>query len=387
MRIVVFNDTYNQLSGAETYFRLLADLLERNGNSVACAGFGKENIKTSKKFVYRETSTALFRFFWRITFNPMVYFSFRKWIKQFDPDVIHLCNINKYTLAVLLACRGYKVIHSVLDYGLVCPGKYAVNLHNMKDCPSAPSTSCWQHRCLPWYYLVPMCLFFNIRKKLLNQIVQYYITESSLLAQYLENYNYYPVSHRVLGIELEDWPFNKKEQYKYSLLYVGFLEKHKGVLELPKILKLVREKGTNCKLKIIGDGSLKNQILVVAKQLGVDDKIEFIGRIELSELKDYYRSSDLLLVPSLHLDNAPLVIMQAMASGTPIVGFKRGGIPWQIGDGGEIAIPNDVDSFAEKVITYYLDSQKWIFSSQAAHNRAVDIFNAERNVHKILELY
>jgi glycosyltransferase involved in cell wall biosynthesis len=114
------------------------------------------------------------------------------------------------------------------------------------------------------------------------------------------------------------WPKKIKK-----LLFIGQLEKHKGILFLLKCAKNWEEKNYNFNLDIIGDGSLKEVIEKVTKN---SSNIKYLGKINNKQINEKFKNYDCLIVPSLCYENSPTVIFEASKAGLAIIASKIGGI-------------------------------------------------------------
>lgn len=128
----------------------------------------------------------------------------------------------------------------------------------------------------------------------------------------------------------------KKENYyqqgcKKVILFVGRLAEKKGVTYLIEAMKSV-----DAKLVIVGNGPLEMKLKEQAAQQ--NDKIIFLGAKTHEELKVLYASADIFVAPSVTAKNGDqegfgLVLLEAMASGLPVIASKSGGITDIITDG------------------------------------------------------
>lgn len=119
---------------------------------------------------------------------------------------------------------------------------------------------------------------------------------------------------RVLGLEK-----------KFIVLFVGRLIEEKGVKILLHAFK--KSKG-NITLIIAGDGPLRDEVAIETQK---NPNIRFAGKLFGEELVQYYNISDILLVPSIHDEGYGRVVLEALASGTPVIGSNRGSIPEALG--------------------------------------------------------
>lgn len=118
-----------------------------------------------------------------------------------------------------------------------------------------------------------------------------------------------------------------------KLLFVGRLAPVKGLRYLFEAMNILMNEGIKVKLEIVGEGSHKPQLVKEAERLGIVDQIHFHGQIPFGlELFKIYREADIFVLPSLS-EGIPKTLIEAMASGVPIVATKVGGIPDVIRDG------------------------------------------------------
>jgi glycosyltransferase involved in cell wall biosynthesis len=88
----------------------------------------------------------------------------------------------------------------------------------------------------------------------------------------------------------------------------------------------------DARLTVAGAGPEREALERLARELGVDARLRFTGRLDNAELPSLYREATILLNPS-RVDNMPNSLLEAMASGVPIVSTSVGGIPFLVEDG------------------------------------------------------
>lgn len=120
-----------------------------------------------------------------------------------------------------------------------------------------------------------------------------------------------------------------------NTLKIGLLSwfvKKKGIIYLLEAMRYLKERGVrNIKLKIAGDGPLKNDFISFVKKHQLEDSIEFVGKVK-GKLKDeFFDNLDAFVLPSISLkndqDGIPVVLMEAVAYGLPIISTDVSGIP------------------------------------------------------------
>lgn len=129
------------------------------------------------------------------------------------------------------------------------------------------------------------------------------------------------------------------------LLTVGLLYEAKGVDILLEAMTYVPD----VMLDIVGDGPRRDEYVTLAQDLGIAERVIFHGLLPKSEVAALMRQAELFVLASRY-DNNPCVVIEAMASGLPVVATAVGGIPEQIDDSnGRLAPPNDPESFASEI--------------------------------------
>lgn len=122
-------------------------------------------------------------------------------------------------------------------------------------------------------------------------------------------------------------------QPPYNSLFVGRLSPEKGVSDLLEVIALMN---TNCEevmLDIAGTGELENVLKQQTKRFAITNQVIFHGYVPIGEeLFNLYRSSDLIVLPSLE-DQQPKVLLEGMSQSIAVIGTNVGGIPSIIRDG------------------------------------------------------
>lgn len=145
---------------------------------------------------------------------------------------------------------------------------------------------------------------------------------------------------------------------KLNLLFVGRLDERKGVLDAINATQLVLNSGVDANLLIVGDGPDKEKAVSLVSGLGLDRKISFLGAVEDTELKSLYKSADVYIAPSLGGESLGIVLLEAMAAGTPTVAyanegykFTLSGSPWK----GSLVKVGLVEGLAKSILELVVD--------------------------------
>ncbi len=137
-----------------------------------------------------------------------------------------------------------------------------------------------------------------------------------------------------------------------QLVYVGRMDRDsawKGVSTLLRAMGILAATHPQARLQLVGDGDAVEDHRREAAQIGLDDRVEFTGRLDGSDLaRAYQAASALVLASETAAESFGMVLIEAMACGTPVIGTRAGGIPGVIDDtgGGVLAPPRDPPALA-----------------------------------------
>lgn len=157
------------------------------------------------------------------------------------------------------------------------------------------------------------------------------------------------------------------ERDAVTVFFAGRLEERKGVHVLVEAIPLVLSSCPTVKFVIVGadtdTGPGKSSVLMeLRKKLEVSGAltaVQFIDHVPLTDMPDHYRSADICVVPSLY-ENAPYTVLEASASGRPVIGTTGGGSSEYIADGetGIVVPVKDCKALAQAIIDLANDENR-----------------------------
>ena len=153
-------------------------------------------------------------------------------------------------------------------------------------------------------------------------------------------------------LDFNEFKTKKKFDERNNLVgYVGRLSEEKGTLNFVKAILLILKQRDDLKFLIGGDGQLRDNIEKYLEKENLDDKVKLAGWIPHGELPDYLNKLKLLAIPS-YTESGPLIALEAISCGTPILATSVGHIPNIVKDGetGFILENNTSECIAENVI-------------------------------------
>lgn len=138
----------------------------------------------------------------------------------------------------------------------------------------------------------------------------------------------------------------------YNVLYVGILEQMKGIKYLIKAIGVLKTKGFDIDLTIVGAGPLQKSLISAADSAGSAENVKFRQYIQYGkELMQVYHSSDIFVLPSISGEGTPKVLMEAMSQGIPVIATDVGSSRYLLENGkyGILVQPKDVSSIVSAI--------------------------------------
>jgi len=177
-------------------------------------------------------------------------------------------------------------------------------------------------------------------------------------------------------------PYGREDHKR--VLYVGRLNESKGIHCLIEAMKKVMAVIPEARLVVVGSSWFGREEVtdymqkLVEISAEIEDKISFSGHIAHAELSGYYAYADLFVLPAIWQEPMPNVVLEAMASGVPVVASKRGGIPEAVDSFGILVDPENRDELAQAIIEMLSSSQKALKMAEDARKRVETLFSWEK---------
>jgi phosphatidyl-myo-inositol alpha-mannosyltransferase len=155
------------------------------------------------------------------------------------------------------------------------------------------------------------------------------------------------------GVSVSDFtPSNKRDPN--MILYVGRLEKRKGPKYLIEAFAEVSNMHPDARLVIVGDGHDREKLHELANEMGVSEKIEFKGFVSQEEKIGLLRKAALACYPAIYGESFGIVLLEAMATGTPIIAGDNPGYSSVLNEKGLLCLvdPTNTSDFARRIQLY-----------------------------------
>jgi len=328
MKILVINKFFTKKGGSEKYTFELRDLLRAHGHEVmdfSMSDIHNEPSKYARYFIPPidfETSKGFFDKLHkasRLIYSRNAARRLEQLLnEQGVPEVAHLNNFNyQLTPSIIEVLKKYKVptVWTIHDYKSVRP------LHYKRKSGICAEKSILK-RLVIWFEFY---YHTKIKKNYFN--IDRYITPSKFLYDLTVDSGFPKERVRQLNnfIELKDVQpdFNAGNYY----VFVGRLIAEKGIWLLLDAFRKMPDR----QLKIVGEGPLFRQVETYLIENGMTN-VDLIGAKYGEELSSIIKNSKALVFTSNCLENSPLVILEAMSLGKPVVASRIGGVPEIIDD-------------------------------------------------------
>jgi glycosyltransferase involved in cell wall biosynthesis len=178
---------------------------------------------------------------------------------------------------------------------------------------------------------------------------------------------------------------------------VGHLIPGKGHLELVEIAPFLLEEMPNARLLLVGDqpselfGDYVGRLHERVSGLGVAHAVSFLGHRD--DALTVIAASDLVVMPSvsehptIETEGFPLIALEALAVGTPVVAYATGGLPELLADCGTLVAPGDREGLLQAILSVATDRPAWERLSRCSQMRARASFRQADMVRKLDDVY
>jgi glycosyltransferase involved in cell wall biosynthesis len=328
-------------SGAERVQDLLAMALPEFGYEVGFAC-----LKADKFPKVRESKTQLFELSMRNKFDVFCYRDVVKLAREGDYTVLHAHTPRTLMIASLAAKK------------LKCPLVYHVHSPVGRDSARGMMNK-----------LNTMIESWSLRR------VDRMICVSNSLRGYMEELGHDPEKLRVVSngvAPLSELPTRSNPQTPWTIGTMALFRPRKGTEVLLDALAIIKQAGQNVQLRAVGPfetEQYESEIMAQVANHGIGDMITWTGF--QTNVNEQLQQMDLFVLPSLYGEGLPMVVLESMANGVPVVASNVEGIPEAVRDGidGLIFEASNANDLAEKLMSLIGDIEKWKAMSESSVER------------------
>jgi glycosyltransferase involved in cell wall biosynthesis len=183
-----------------------------------------------------------------------------------------------------------------------------------------------------------------------------------------------------MGVDLDRYPFTPAAQRDFlSVLCVARLVPAKGLELLVDAIGSLRGRGRDVEAVIVGEGPLEEALKVRAERLGTGDSVRFAGAVGQDTMAAHYAEADVFCLPSF-AEGVPVVLMEAMATGRPVVATRIAGIAELVEDGvsGVLVAPGNLDELTSALERLACSAELRVQMGLAGRRKVEADFDARR---------
>jgi glycosyltransferase involved in cell wall biosynthesis len=384
MRILLAHNFYRSSapSGEDAVYRNERALLESKNEIISYERFNDD--------IDESTLGRKFRLAMEGAWSRHTYQDFAALIKKNPPDIAHFYNtFPLISPSAYAACRdnGVPVIQTVQNYRLVCPN--GLLLRGGKPCEDCFGTNflpAIRYRCyresLPATGAIVWGLLNNRWRGTYNNLVTRYIAPTQFGAIKLVQGGLPKHLMEVKPNFLPVMPTPGTGSGGYAL-FAGRLSSEKGLRTLLEAWKSVK----GLPLKIAGEGPLRQELQSFASMQNLP--IEFLGYVSYSDVLALTRDAGFLVVPSEWYEGFPMVVVQALACGTPVIASRLGSLD-EIVEEGKTGLKFEAGNPKDLTIRVNeLASDRSRLARMRVHARTAfeERYTAEINYSQLMEIY
>jgi len=303
---------------------------------------------------------------------------------KLKPDIIHGHNIIIFTLAPIVSAKKLKLPTILTIHGVwpACPIASFMQLKTNKPCNVESWSKCKNYCSLPFinvaYYMR------KLRQKLIAN-TDMFVAVSNYVKKKLCKFGYPSEKITVIHNGIDTNIFKPiSNEYENYVLHIGRLSLYKGSHIVLALAKRMYKKYPQ--IKFIFVGRVSKSLVYIAKKLR---NMIILGWVSLERLIDLYSKSLCVLVPSVRYEPFPLVVLEAMSCGAPVIASNRGGIPEAVkhGDNGFLIEPYDISSIEKYILYLYDNPPERRRLGRNARNTVVSRFSLKIMGEKYLSVY
>lgn len=417
MKILFVNYAHFITGGSERYLFNIVEKVKEHGHEIIHFSMtSNDNYECTEKEYFASPINTTGNFFFeknadlkskiknisRLFYSREVESKLDKLIKDKKPDVAYILHFHKkLSPAVIVACKknNLPVFVRLSDYIIMCPKvTFYYNKNICEDCKKSKFYSV-RKKCIKGSYIASLLWYladkYHHYKKFYDYIDSFVVTNPFMKSKLIE-YGY----KNEINIINTFAPSSKKLRMTYEekieikqLVYIGTIYKDiKGVELIFEAFKVLRSKGINFKLKIIGR-DLDNIIRDNYQDIIKHEDVEYIEHIEHSnkdKILNIFAESLYFLNPVIIYENFPNTILESFSVGTPVISTDIGSIKTMIDHGktGFLINYNSVEGLVETIEkALKLSSEEYMLMQDNCINKIETEWDSETHYRKLVNMF
>jgi glycosyltransferase involved in cell wall biosynthesis len=390
MKILFIHNFYQSSapSGEDIVFKNEVELLKKNGINVVTYEKYNDEIK---EYGFFGKFTLPFKNIWSVE----TYRELKLLIKKEKPDIAHFHNI-WYLISpfAYYACKeeGIPVIQTLHNYRIFCTSgllfrnnkicEECITGNKFKIIKNSLKYGCYRNSRI---YSLPIAFaeyFHWIKQTWINKVDAYIALTEFSRNKFIEAG--LPSDKIFVKPNFLTNPPEPNYSHQNYACFIGRISQEKGIDILIEAFKSI----DNYKLKVVGDGKLRDQLELKIKKEKINN-IEFLGMKNHSETITILKNAMFSIIPSIGYENFPLVLIESFASGKPVIASKLGPLAELIEDKitGLLFEPGNSNDLSEKIKWMFENEDLIIQMGKNARAEFEEKYTAEKNLKILLNIY
>jgi glycosyltransferase involved in cell wall biosynthesis len=385
MKIVLVHNQYQQGGGEDVVFAQEHGNLERAGHKIVA--YRRSNWEIDNPSPLRRLALAR-----DTVWSARSRCDFAQLLDRETPDIVHVHNtFVVISPSIYSACqeRGIPVVQTLHNFRLMCPT--ATFYRDGSICEACAERGLWnavRHGCYRDSRTASATVAVMLATHRLlgtwRDSIDAYIALTAFSRGKFIAAGFASDKIFVKPNFIDPDPGHRAMVGDYAV-FTGRLSGEKGVMTL---LRAWERLSVRCPLQIIGDGPERPQLKAFARERNIRG-VTFRGRLTREETLAAVKGARFVIVPSVYYEGFPMVIVEAMACGVPILGSRLGAMEEIVADGvtGLHFTPGDADDLMRKVEWAWRHTSDMCEMGHAARHEYENRYTADRNYSLLMEIY
>lgn len=375
MRVLMVHNAYQQRGGEDSVVESEVALLRQHGHEVHLYERHNDEVNQTPKWLLAPGAI----------WSSRTVREVQALIAGFRPDVMHVHNtMPLVSPSVYWAARevGVPVVQTLHNFRLLCP--QAMFVREGKVCEDCLGKVPWRgvlHKCYrdstaQSAVMATMLSTHRLLGTYTSKVDRFIALNEFCRAKFIEGG--LEAARISVKPNFVDWQPAPRWDQRLGGLYLGRLTPEKGVDVL--LRALAREPGQ--RVKVVGGGPMEGAVRAAA---GVD----YLGFLPLAEIWGHLSRASYMVVPSVWYEGFPRTIVEAFASGVPVIASRLGSLAEVVSDGrtGLLFNPGDDEDLAAKLAWADSHPQEMMAMGQAARQEYEARYTPARNCAELIEIY
>jgi glycosyltransferase involved in cell wall biosynthesis len=383
VKILFIHNRYQQPGGEDVAVELESSVLKEKGHETQFLFFDNTGITG----LFQKLKTGF-----KAVYNPGSAIQLKRKIAEFKPDLIHIHNLFfTASPSVLYTAQRFKipVIFTLHNYRLICANALLLRKNEIcelcihKKLPIAGIRyKCYRNSVTGSALVTLISGFHKFIGTWKNKITTYITLNEFSRSRLLQSSLQIEEHKMITKPNFIPDPGEGSPQRENFFLFAGRVVKEKGVHVLAEAFAGIPE----YKVKIIGDGPEKKSL---EEKFNSYPNISFTGYMDHYSVLEYMKRCKALICPSIWYEGAPLTIIEAFATGTPVIASRLGSMAESISEGynGLHFIAGDAIDLQEKIRLFIQKTNKDTKLYQNARQSYLEKYHPDIHYKAIMNIY